>query len=216
MSLSDKHSEYFAQTMETLGVPTLPSGFLTDPYFENKLIVTDQKQPKNEKRQGGRLDLERKSGKQKKKGKRKQCVASKSKLEDSSSSSFPHQGGDGETSGKGPEDDLPQLSWQMVKMAGIIDRGDSAAVFQGEVQRPGESGLPVAIKVPHCPSHFVQRNMIETEARVLHRLAGAGGTPRLIGLIKGTRIALVMELSRGVSLHHYVRSHSEPDRALVI
>lgn len=36
MSLSDKHSEYFAQTMETLGVPILPSGFLSDPYFENK------------------------------------------------------------------------------------------------------------------------------------------------------------------------------------
>lgn len=104
---------------------------------------------------------------------------------------------------------LPILSWGFIEKCEELGRGYHGQVFRCRVKNPGETVCEAAIKIPRKNDHIGRARLIR-EAKILLALNGAGGIPRLIGVIrKEDPCGLVMEFVPGMDFCDFIRRYSQ-------
>ncbi|KAG7166666.1 Serine/threonine-protein kinase ppk1-like 1 [Homarus americanus] len=95
--------------------------------------------------------------------------------------------------------DLPQLTWDRLHLVGNVGTGEFGVSHHGQLTLSNGDVTDVVVKILHSGKANTK------EARILHELAVAGGTPILYGVTTKPH-AIVMQYCRGVLLSSILNS----------
>ncbi|KAK8729644.1 hypothetical protein OTU49_008244 [Cherax quadricarinatus] len=96
--------------------------------------------------------------------------------------------------------DVPVVSWDSITITEDLGEGYYGKTQKGLLEAEDGTTIPIAVKTYH--NGAFEGN----EAQMLHEADGAGGAPKLYGIIEGNPQALVMEYIPGITLQKFLQN----------